>query len=459
MNKGLYKYLILLLATIISPKSYGQGDSIMQFTLNEAIEYALMNNADAKNARLDIEAAKNKIWVTTAIGLPQISSTVGHQHIPGEIPELDFMGDFFIGFQYWLEPEFPEVMNLEIPPAQPQPIASKNSTTYGATISQLIFSGEYIVGLQAAKTYLQLSENNLEKQTLDIKETVIQSYFSVIILEENQKILKASVQNIESIYSETSEIAKVGLMDPTEVDQLELTLNNTRNALSTARRQTKLSKELFKILLGLGTEDKLELTDSIESISNDLKLEEAPSSKFSLENNIDFKMLETQEELSLLSLKREKSKYLPTIAGFYAYSDKTNKPPLDFTINHIIGVNVEIPIFSSGQRNAKVQQAKIELEKTRNTRQMAEEGLLVQHIQARADYMNALDKYSNEKLNLELSQKILNNTSEKFTEGMVGSMDFTQAQNQYLMTQGNYYTSLMELLNAKIKLEKLLNNL
>ena len=116
-------------------------------------------------------------------------------------------------------------------------------------------------------------------------------------------------------------------------------------------------------------------------------------------------------------------------------------------------------IFSSGQRIAKVQQAKIELDKATNTKTMMEEYLTVEYYQARTDYLNALDKYTNEKMNLELSEKIMKNTSAKFKEGMASSMDFTQSQNQFLLTQSNYYTSIMELISAKIKMEKLINNL
>lgn len=419
---------------MVNGTAFTQTDSIMKISLDEATEFALKNNVMRKNAELDIIAAKKKIWETTAIGLPQANAQYNHQYIPGDIPTFP-MGE------------------MEIP------LNVRNSGTYGVTVTQLIFSGEYIVGLQASKTYKQLAENNLNKTTLDLKETVIQSYFSVLVLEENQKILRTSLKNIQSVFDEVKEIVKVGLMDNTEADQLELTLNNTRNALTTVKRQTELSYELFKILLGTGNSNCIKLTDSIESIMIKLDIEQAPAIKFALQNNIDFRMLETQEKLTFLSLQREKSKFLPTVAAFYNYTDITNAPEIDFTINHIIGLSVEVPVFSSGQRTARVQQAKIELEKTINTREMMEQTLTVQFYQARADYLNALDKYSNEKMNLELSEKIMNNTSVKFKEGMASSMDFTQAQNQFLITQSNYYASIMELIAAKIKMEKLVNNL
>lgn len=150
---------------------------------------------------------------------------------------------------------------------------------------------------------------------------------------------------------------------------------------------------------------------------------------------------------------------LPNLSAFYRYQDKINAPDLDFTINHVIGVNLNVPIFSSFQRSAQVQQKKIELQKTRNNKKLVERNITLQEQQARYDFNNALEKYNYNKKNVELSKKILKKTTIKYKQGTASSLEVTQTTNQYLDSHSKLNSALLELLNAKIKYDKLSNNL
>ena len=169
-------------------------------------------------------------------------------------------------------------------------------------------------------------------------------------------------------------------------------------------------------------------------------------------------MLETQEQIQALSLKREKSKFLPSVNAFYTYTDRTNKPDFDFTINHVIGLGVNVPIFSSGQKLMRVQQAQIELEKAKNNKAQTADNLIMGVDQARNQFQNAFEKYKTQQKNVALTKKIYDRTLIKYKEGMVSSLDLTQANNQYLDSNSAYTNAILELLNAKVTLDKTLNN-
>ena len=462
--------LIKILILILIPfTGFSQQDSIISLSLNEAQEYAIKNNLSLKNAQLDVDAAEKKVWETTAIGLPQINGTLNYQHIPGDLPTVNFgadsttmqLYDYIFSSLNILATDagvtLPTMPSMESD-SEPLTLGVKNSTTYGITVSQLIFSGEYIVGLQASKTYLQISKLNQEKQEIDLKANVLNSYITVLILENNLKTIKNSVANMESLVNETNKMTEQGLMENTDADQLQITLNTLLNAQSTIVRQIDISYMLFKILLGADLSTKIELTQNLESSQNQV-INKSISEGFDLSNNIDFRMLENQVKISELSLKREKTKYLPTIAAFYNYQDKTNKASFDFTINHIIGVNLDMPIFSSFQRNAQVQQAKIEYVKSLNNQALLEKNLIMQAQQLRYNYINALEKYKVTRQNVDLSKNVFDNTTAKYKQGMVSSMDLTQANNTYLQAESDNTNSLFELLQTKIELEKILNEL
>lgn len=251
---------------------------------------------------------------------------------------------------------------------------------------------------------------------------------------------------------------EVGLVEDTEVDQINLIVKRTENSLVSMDRQIEFLTNMFKYQIGLDPGVKIELSDSIDNLIIGNIVNDAAYT-FILEDNIDYQMLSTQEKLMQLLMKREQSKYLPTVAGFYQYQDKTEKADFDFTINHIIGISVDFPIITSGSRMAQISQARIEYEKSQNTREQEINRLYMAAQQATFDYRTALEKYNNEKLNFELSEKVYNKTFEKHREGFVSSLELSLINNQYLQAQLSYSLAVQELLSAKVAMDKIFNKI
>lgn len=431
--------LILSCSAIFGQEQEGNEKIVLNLSLQEAIDYAMENNYSVRNARLDIEAAKKEVWKTTAIGLPQANAGLDYQHLPGDLPIVEFPG----------------------PDGTPTPISLgvKNSATYNVQVSQLVFSGEYIVGLQASRTFLQLSENSRLKSEIDTRESVSQNYYTILGLERNKAILDSSLLNLEETLEETKALAEAGFVEDLDYDQLSITRNTIINSIKVVERQIEVSYLLMKFSLGLTVNDEVTLTESLDDIMLRLEREALINQEFDVTQNIEYQILDTQERISELTVKREQSKYLPTISAFYLYQDRTNKPDFDVTFNHILGINVALPIFASGQKNASVQQAKIELEKTRNNKEQASETLILAVEQARFDFNSAWEKFQNDKMNIELTKKVYEETLVKFRNGVASSLDVTQANSQFLDSNANYTQSMLDMLINKIRLEKALNNL
>ncbi len=434
-------YLSGMISFIIIPVSMAQNGAPagQNFSLQEAINFALENNTNIENANLDITSAKKEVWKTMAIGLPQANGKLDYQYLPGELPSLSF-------------------------PAQDggmQEIALgvKNSATYSVTVSQLVFSGEYIVGLQASKTFLELSKNTLDKTEFDTKANIKSSYYTILVLEKNKQILDSTMVNIDKTLRETKALAEQGFLEDTDYEQIQVTKNSIQNSIHAVERQIEISYMLFKISLGLDVEDKVNLTDNLDYFLLELDVERLIDEPFVLDENIEYRILDTQEKISELNVKREKSKFLPSLSAFYMYQDKTNKPDFDVTFNHILGLNVSVPIFSSGQKLASMQQAKIELEKSINTKEQVSDNLKMAVEQAKNDFHTAYEKYLTQLKNIDLAKRIYEKTLVKYKNGVASSLDVTQANNQYLDTNSSYTSAILEMLNAKIELEKALNNL
>ncbi len=460
-----FSFAALLMVLSAAPVYAQDGEAriLEEFTLKDAIDYALQHNTSVRNADLDIISARKKVWETTATGLPHVDGAVNYQHLPGNLPVVNFGSTQAPLYNYIFE----SLRDLGYPPPDtlsdgltggPISLAVRNSTTYSVTVSQLVFSGEYIVGLQASKVFLELSKNAREQSVIDTKESVTNSYYTILVLKKNLEILDSSLTNLDATMKETKAMVDKGFLEETDYEQLQVTKNTVENSLKAVQRQQELARMLFKIQLGLDVNTEVRLTQHLDEFIPETESVALLTQEFELKDNISYKMADTQERLDALSVRREKSAYLPSVSAFYQYQDKTNKATFDFTFNNIIGVNASIPLFSSFQRNARVRQAEITLEKSKNNKRQLAKNLQLNVEQARTDYRNAWEKYRAQRENVDLAKKIFRRTGIKFREGMASSMDLTQAHNQYLDSNSAWTSSILELLNTRTRLEKVLNN-
>ena len=298
------KFIIIafILAGMMPTFAQENPSGPLSFSLQEAINYSIENNVNVVNANLDIERAKKEVWKTTAIGLPQATGNLDYQHLPGDLPTLDFP-----------DPDG-GVQQIRL--------GVKNSSTYSVTVSQLVFSGEYIVGLQAAKTFLQLSENSLEKSMQTAKSNISSAYYTILLLENSKAILDSSLVNNNQILAETKAMADIGLLQETDYEQFSIVNNTLVNGSKSLERQIELAYRLFKINLGLNDEAEIQLTQNINELLEEVEFAALLSSDFILENNVDYKMLTTNEKIYELTLRSEKAKFLPTLSAYYLYRPK-----------------------------------------------------------------------------------------------------------------------------------------
>lgn len=413
---------------------YSQDPGVLHLTLNEAQQHAIDYNWQVKNARLDVEGADKRIWESVATGLPQMDATLDY---------TNFMGaDIVFRFDE----------NL---PAQTIPFKSTSNMVF--TVNQLIFSGNYIVGLQAAKIYKMLTERNYEKSEIDIKEQVTTSYYLVLVSERTLAIIQQNLENMRKTYENTKAMARVGMAENTDADQLEVSVTMLENSVRSTERQIELYYNMLRFQLGLDINSEIVLEETLEEVLENVNLRAVLDQPFYLENNIDYRIISTQEDLNNKQLSLEVMNYLPFLKSFYTHQEKILKPYFDMQPKNMIGLSMNIPVFSSGMRRARVAQARINLEKTQNTKSLVEEQLLLQEKQFRFNLRNALERYESQKKNVEVAKRVLNSFNLKFQQGIVTSLDLTVANDNYLQSENNLITATMELLRADLELEILLN--
>lgn len=439
---------ILFIALFISSWSFGQ-EQTYSFTLEEAIAFALENNYSAINANRDILDAQKQKWETIATGLPQITGAIGYQNQLIQ-PVSQIPAEFFGG-----EPGTFETVVF----GQPQ------SAVASATLKQQIFDGSYIVGVQATRAFLSYSENNKEKTQLEVRKAVTEAYGNVLLAKESFLILENNIANVEKNLYETTKIFENGLGDEESVEQLQITLSSLENALKNAIRLKEITLQMLNLVMGIDITTPIQLSEDLNVLTVqqiDLGLLE---SDFKLENNVDFKLALNLSEQRYFEWKLARSRALPTLNAFVNYGANSFGDNFDFFDNgqdwfeaSVLGVDLSIPIFSSGKRSASTARAKIALEKAKTQLTEAEEQIRLQLESTKSEYILAIEQFETAKDNLNLAERIENKNEIKYSEGLASSFELRQAQTQLYDAQQNYLQSMSEVINKKTALEVIYNN-
>lgn len=435
----------LLFVGILQAQEQKQNYS---FSLEQAIEHAIQNNYSAIRASKDIDAAKQKKWETTAAGLPQINASLDYQN-NFELQKSVVPAEFFGGNPG----EFTEVA-----------FGTRHNMVANGRLSQLIFDGSYIVALQASKTYLKYYENAKQKNSTEIREMVINAYGNVLLAQESIAILEKNKATLSKTLSDTEETYKNGLIEEENVEQLQITLATINSNLNNTKRLLDVATKMLKYSLGISLDADLKLTDKLDNLSMSNMDIALNSNGFSVAENIDYQMIKNLEEQRSLELKLEKSRALPSLAananfGYNAFSNEfafftQNQKWLNYSN---LGVSLNVPIFSSFGRKAKTQQAKIALDQAKIQLTEVEQQLQLQYEKAKSDFEFSIEEYATAKSNLNLAERIENKQQIKFTEGLSSSFDFSEAQRQLYSAQQNYLQSMVNIINKKAALEKIIN--
>lgn len=444
------KYLILILTGIFCINATVQTSDTapLSLSLEEAVALGLENNYSSIKSEKEVEKALSQKWEIISQGLPQINANVDYQNflkqpvtlIPGEIGGGE-PGTFL-----------------------PVRFGTQQNLSATATWSQLIFDGSYIVGVQSARTLLQISKNAKTKTDLEVRKAVINAYGNVLMARENVLILESNLENVSGNLSDTQKIFENGLAEEEDVEQLKITRLGLDNNLNRSRRMLEISYQLLNMAMGIPVEREVIPTDDLNTLAlqfYDLQLLEE---SIPVEENIDVRIAENSAEAARIFVRLEKAKALPQLTGFLNYGATGHSDAFTFFSDEqvyynqsILGVSLNVPIFSSGMRNSRTKQMQLEYEQAMLDLEETRNRISLQIDAAKADYRFSLENFEAQQESLALAERIENKNQIKFFEGLASSFELSEAQRQLYTAQQNLLQAMLEVINAKVELENVLS--
>jgi outer membrane protein TolC len=438
------RFMKFILAGLLSGLSFttnaqtADSSRVHYFTAKEAVDYAMQNTVQVKNALLDIQLQQQQNKQITAQALPQVNGSVGftdYLSIPTQLIPAEFAGG---------------------PPGTYFPVkfGTKYSATYGANLEQILFDGQVFVGLQARKAAIRSATLAADVTKEQIKTNVYKVYYQLVVGQRQIGTLDANIANYEKLLHDTKEIYKNGFAEKLDVDKVQVQLSNLQTQKLKAQNQIDAGKEGLKLLMNVPQSDSIILTDTLsdeELKSNILDTD------YNYEDRKEFQQLETSIDLGKYNIKRYQLSKIPRLTFSANYNRNAQRTGFTFFkkdepwfSSSFISFNLSIPIFDGGARNANIETARLNLIKMNNSLDQLKSSIDNDVAQSRINMKSAILTLDVQKKNIGLAQDVYNSTKLKYEQGVGSNQEISTAQADLVTAQNNYYSSLYDAIIAKI---------
>jgi len=441
--KTIKNYTIGFFITFSGLTMQSQNSGVANYSLKQAIDYAFKNSPNYLNAELEMQNSKYRKREVLGVGLPQINSSVDLKDYI-DIPTSLLPGQFF---------------GAPAGTFIPVKFGTKYNATAGFSASQLIFSSDYIVGVKAAKELINLSTINVNRSKTELVSSVSKAYYNVVVNKERTKLLDANIIKLKKIFDDTKAFNQEGFVEQIDLERLEVQYNNLVVEKEKTDRLIGLSENLLKFQMGYKIAEPIVLTDSLTFENNDVAT--LFSGKIDVSKRADYQLLQSQQRLYQLDLKRQRLGYLPTVAAYGSYQFNAQRQKFDFTDGSqswykisLIGGTLNLNIFDGLQRHNRIQQAKIAVQKGENNLKNIELAAEIEASISEVTYTNAYASLQTQKRNMTLAQHVFDVSQKKYEQGVGSNLEITNAQTALKEAQTNYYNAVYDMIVSKIDFQK-----
>ena len=450
-----------LLAVALGAKA--QDGGTLSLSLEEAQQYAVEHNAAMLNANLEVKKAEYSRWKTLSTMLPQVKAGFDYQNMCGYTMNFGSRGSMSS-----MIPDSITIGTMTLPISIPGSntestesggIAMNPSGTFSITASVAV-TGAQIVGTMLQNIAMKMTDISRQQTEQETRANVKNVYVSILVMEQTVGLLDSSLANLQRLAATSQASVDVGAAEQVDADKLQVQVAQLRSSINSTRRSLQALRNTMLLQLGADVSKRLELTTGLDDI---LSLDNAThllGRGFDIEKNYSYQLLEQNEKLAKRNVAMAYMDLTPTLSAYYQYSAKTyfgKDEGFNMTPPNMVGANVSLPLFTSGTRTVNIKSAKIDLQEAANNKRQAEDGLRVQYNQLCYDLATALETYDIQSRNLEVTQRVFANITEKYNYGRASSLEVTTASTDIITAQSNYIQAVMNVVAAQISLENLLN--
>lgn len=406
--------------------------SVMYFTLDEAMTYALEHNWDLQNSSLAVRQAEADRWGAIATMLPQVNGTLDYSN--------------YMGY----EMEFGETgLAIAMPPY--------GSIGVNASMS---VSGAQIISTLIGKLSIEMADVSHRQSQQEVAEQVRLLYFSALVSTQTVELLRRNLGTVRKLHELSQKSVDAGVAEQVDADQILVQVSTLETSINEAERGLEMIYNSMRLQMNVGFDKEIVLTQTLDDLMDVEHSLDLLYDDFILENNFSYQLALQSTELYRKQKNLAGWAYGPTLSAFYQYTGRkyfSDEMTMNMTPPNMIGLTLSIPIFSSGRNYTSFQKAKLDYQKQLNTLENTKMALNIQHRQLKYNLSSAYERYQTQVKNVEVSQAVFDNIGKKYEFGHASSLDVTNAATTLITAQSTYVQAALDYVTAQIELEKLLN--
>jgi outer membrane protein TolC len=431
--------LLITVATIFTSSLLAQqrnDSSLQQATLLNCIRFAIANNPDIQNAKLNEENTETDINIRLADWYPQVNFNYNLQH-NFQLPTANFNGNLIS-------------------------TGTKNTSgiQFGAT--QNIFNRDVMLASRTAKDVRQLSGQNTREQNINLAVQVSKLFYDIILTTQQLKVTQEDINRIELSLKDAYYQYQSGIADKTDYKRATISLNNAKAQKKSGDESLKAKYAYLKELLGYPLYKDIDLVYDTAQMEQEIFLDTLQNVDFN--NRIEIEQLETQKKLQQYNLQYYKWSFLPNVSAFANYNvnflnNKFSKIYSQSYPNSYVGVLLSLPILQGGKRLQQIKQAQLQIKQVDNSILSFQNTVNTQYQQALATYKSNLYDYYSLKENLSLANEVYDIIRLQYRSGIKTYLEVINAETDLRTAQINYYNALYHVLSSKIDVAQATGNI
>ncbi len=433
IKKFLLTVLVLAIVCLPVAAQYSDavsGSSVIRLSLEDAQKRALSHNNDLRNASIQIREAEMQKWQSIASMLPQANASFQYVNMCGY--QMDLMG-----------------RSIAMPPYG----------TLGVQTS-IAVNGQMILAVLLQDLAEDMKNITYEQSRHNLNINVMQSYLSVLVMEDIVNLLDSSLSNLNDLAAMTKKSVEVGVAEPTAADQILVRVATIQNAINSNKRSVEMAYNSLRLMLDIPSDVDIELTESLTELLSADNIIKMLGIDFDINRNYDYQLLVKNTELAKKNLILSTMSYTPTLSASYQYTGRkyfSDEQTMNMQAPNMVAISLSIPLFTAGKNGAAIQEKKLAYERALNTLDYTRDALGVQNKQLRFNLTNAYETYQNEVYNIEVTKRVFKSASNKYQYGVASSLELTNASNDLITAENSYVKAVLDLVNAQVAYMKFLN--
>ena len=414
------------------------AQKVNQFSIQQAIEYAKKNSVQVKNALLDVLIQKQTNRDITSIALPQINGS-GSVNDYLNIPTTLLPG---------------QIVGLPAGTFTPVKFGTKWNASAGVSLSQIIFDGQVFIALKARNGTISLEQRIADLTEENVKANVTKIYYQLVAGKIQIQILDANISRFEKLKHDITVMYDNGFTEKVNIDILTVQIANLQTEKLKADNMIENGYTGLKLLMGMPIKDSIVLSDTL----SDSQIREGvlEASQFKYSDRKEVQIMEVTNKLNGLNVRRYKLMQIPTFLLVGDYNKQAQRSSFDFFgkgdwfTTSYIGMQMHVPIFNGFALKARIQKARLELQKTQNQTEALKIDIDREIETAKNDFIAAIATMDFQKKNMALAELVYNQTKKKYEIGTGDATAINAAQVDLKTAQTNYITALYEAIIAKV---------